>query len=254
MDKKDLILESIIDEYLKFLEPISSKHIMNSISIKISSASIRNYFNKLSQEGALNQLHVSGGRVPTASALAKYWLQRLDLDDINFNSIDTLSSRAKDSDIFYVVKYTYSNILKELINIDNRFLVLVFEENEMVMKYNGIYEKLLKEFILSDINELVSISKDLGALELSNILYEFMSSKNISYSNISILAKIYNNDYIEYITKAKIFDDIGYGVYFNDIVKDGYMGIKAKVSIDSKDANLLCIGKLNQDFEYFLAS
>ena len=81
-----------------------------------------------------------------------------------------------------------------------------------------------------------------------------MSSKNISYSNISILAKIYNNDYIEYITKAKIFDDIGYGVYFNDIVKDGYMGIKAKVSIDSKDANLLCIGKLNQDFEYFLAS
>ena len=74
---------------------------MNSISIKISSASIRNYFNKLSQEGALNQLHVSGGRVPTASALAKYWLQRLDLDDINFNSIDTLSSRAKDSDIFY---------------------------------------------------------------------------------------------------------------------------------------------------------
>ena len=255
MDKKNLILEAIIQEYLKCLEPISSKQLMDSISIKISSASIRNYFTKLSTDGALEQLHVSGGRVPTLNALAKYWLQKLDLDSVSFNSIDELSQKSYKSDIFYTLKFNSSNSLKEILNIDNRYLILVFEYNEMILEYNNVYEKLLQEFIYHDIEELILLAKNLGALQLSSLLSDFVRQQSVRYNGLSALANMSNSDeYIKYMIDAKVLDDIDRGFYFDGVVNDGFMGINTDITINNKSANLFCMGKLDCDFSYFLAS
>ena len=50
----------------------------------IPASTIRVYFKKLSQEGALTQLHVSGGRVPTKSAMQEYWREKIDVNKTIF--------------------------------------------------------------------------------------------------------------------------------------------------------------------------
>ena len=64
--KQDILLYAV-DEYIKKPQPITSA----SLSIKfsdVSTATLRNELNALEQMGYLQQLHTSGGRVPTSFA------------------------------------------------------------------------------------------------------------------------------------------------------------------------------------------
>ena len=63
--KKDILLEQVIVQYLKSKEPIGSESLKASCRMGVSSATIRNYFKVLVQEGWLAQPHISSGRIPT---------------------------------------------------------------------------------------------------------------------------------------------------------------------------------------------
>jgi heat-inducible transcriptional repressor len=66
------LLASIIDEYIQTAEPVSSKTIASSGAFDVRSATIRNEMSDLEDMGFLEQLHTSGGRVPTARAYRLY--------------------------------------------------------------------------------------------------------------------------------------------------------------------------------------
>lgn len=59
------ILEAAIKEYIKSGEPVSSKELTAKYDFGLKWASIRRELGKLTKEGYLDQLHTSGGRVPT---------------------------------------------------------------------------------------------------------------------------------------------------------------------------------------------
>lgn len=59
------ILEAAIKEYIKSGEPVSSKDLTKKYRFGVKDATIRNELNLLTKEGFLEQLHTSGGRVPT---------------------------------------------------------------------------------------------------------------------------------------------------------------------------------------------
>lgn len=66
------LLASIIEEYIETAEPVSSKTIASSGAFDVRSATIRNEMADLEDMGFLEQLHTSGGRVPTARAYRLY--------------------------------------------------------------------------------------------------------------------------------------------------------------------------------------
>ena len=65
INKRDLILNYIIEAYLDENTPIGSVDLGLRMDGLIPASTIRVYFKKLSDEGALKQLHISGGRMPT---------------------------------------------------------------------------------------------------------------------------------------------------------------------------------------------
>ena len=66
MEKRALkILETVVDEYIRTGEPVGSKTVQEKLSMKISSATIRNEMAMLEQMGYLEHPHTSAGRVPT---------------------------------------------------------------------------------------------------------------------------------------------------------------------------------------------
>src|SRR5262249_48058347 len=68
-DKRErLILLGLVDLYLQTGKPIGSNTLRENGFESLSSATIRNYFSKLEEEGYLKQQHSSGGRIPTSIA------------------------------------------------------------------------------------------------------------------------------------------------------------------------------------------
>ncbi len=64
-DRKKMILQAIIDEYMGTAEPVGSRAISKRNGLGLSSATIRNEMADLEEMGFLVQPHTSAGRVPS---------------------------------------------------------------------------------------------------------------------------------------------------------------------------------------------
>lgn len=71
-DRERKVLLGLIEYYLKTNKPVGSNTLREAGFEALSSATIRNYFAHLEQEGYLSQQHSSGGRIPTHKAYKLY--------------------------------------------------------------------------------------------------------------------------------------------------------------------------------------
>ena len=71
-ERAQIVLHSIIENYIQFSEPIGSRTLSKSIGITLSPATIRNIMSDLAELGYLIQNHTSAGRVPTDKAYRFY--------------------------------------------------------------------------------------------------------------------------------------------------------------------------------------
>lgn len=75
-ERKWQVLTAVVDEYIKTGEPVGSKVVLQQLSIKVSSATVRNDMSALEQSGFLEQPHTSAGRVPTYLGY-RYYIENL---------------------------------------------------------------------------------------------------------------------------------------------------------------------------------
>jgi heat-inducible transcriptional repressor len=91
------VLLGLVDYYIKTGRPVGSNTLKDAGFADLSSATIRNYFSHLEEEGYLVQLHSSGGRVPTNLAYRIYAQDYIDDEPIIL-----------DNDLFQAQKQTDS--------------------------------------------------------------------------------------------------------------------------------------------------
>lgn len=70
--RKDRILALTIGHYIHTVTPVSSSFIANVYPIGLSSATVRNIFAELEEEGFLTHPHTSAGRIPTQKGYRYY--------------------------------------------------------------------------------------------------------------------------------------------------------------------------------------
>ena len=66
-EREELVLRTIIDEYIDTSEPVGSRNVSKVGPLKMSPATIRNIMSDLVEKGFIAQPHTSAGRVPTDS-------------------------------------------------------------------------------------------------------------------------------------------------------------------------------------------
>ncbi len=71
-ERKQRILQAIIDDYVLTAMPVGSRTISRKYLSHLSSATIRNEMSDLTEQGFLSQPHVSAGRVPSPQAYRLY--------------------------------------------------------------------------------------------------------------------------------------------------------------------------------------
>lgn len=71
-ERKESILKAIIKTYLDTGEPVGSRTLSKLLDIKLSPATIRNEMSDLEELGYIEQLHASGGRIPSTKGYRYY--------------------------------------------------------------------------------------------------------------------------------------------------------------------------------------
>ncbi len=92
-EREKKVLFGLVESYINNPQPVGSKTLKEDSFQEISSATIRNYFATLEEQGFLSQQHASGGRIPTEKAYKEYaqeFLKAGTLDEENDQKLKVL--------------------------------------------------------------------------------------------------------------------------------------------------------------------
>ncbi|ELY2832041.1 HrcA family transcriptional regulator [Campylobacter jejuni] len=239
-DKKDLILDSIIQTYLLDNVPIGSNEL--NLNLCIPASTIRVYLKRLSDEGLITQLHISSGRIPTILTMQNYWQsfwKKEQDQDINIKSENFLKELSKEFEIYCLVYGGRSLVLKEVFDLNAKFIVLDFKEEELVLKY----EKEAWNFLQSLIGlDLFSIEK-IASLRQNLICYR---------SNEERAYQIYQNDEFVKLLDCGVHRYFKESLEFEPLFKEGFMGLKVDAQFLGEDVNIILAGSVYTDYKKIL--
>lgn len=121
--RQHALLWMVIDQYIETGEPVSSKALETSGAFEVRSATIRNEMAELEEMGFVEQLHTSGGRVPTAKAYRLYVNDLLEHEGVTvgptarrrvdeaFSEIDTRDAEAVNKTLARLIGQLSQNLV-----------------------------------------------------------------------------------------------------------------------------------------------
>ena len=176
MQKKvELILNELIKNYIKIKEPISSTTLKEIANLKLSPSTIRGYFQTLEKMGMIEKEHIASGSYPSVDAMEIFWQKHLP-KKIKYIPLESLDKRCENFDIAVFVKIFENQLLKEVYNVNNKFIILEFENNEAVLKYDENVFNFLKSLKYMHVKEIVKLLKYYKLFELLKKIKNFQKN------------------------------------------------------------------------------
>jgi len=200
-DKVELVLNRLIKQYLIESEPLSSTKLKEVADLPFSASSIRGYLKKLEAQKLVEKQHFSSGSYPSVKAMREFWQKNLQECDIRDDALD---KKAETLNIYIMIEMFDNQMLIDVYNLNDKFIVLEFEKEELIFKYDvnlynffkslkgiylnelksylqkirleEVYEKIKTLFVYLSFNKkfLCSVNMDIQALEE----YDFDSFKD----------------------------------------------------------------------------
>jgi heat-inducible transcriptional repressor len=96
-ERKKIILESIIKDYVETAEPVGSRAMVKKHDLKISAATVRNEMSDLEDMGYLEQPHTSAGRIPSQKGFRYYVDCMMEKENLNEQETGLLLQLLDDS-------------------------------------------------------------------------------------------------------------------------------------------------------------
>lgn len=250
--KRQSLLSQVIEEYLKNKQPIGSQTLKDSNKIKMSSATIRNHFKMMMQEGLLIQTHISSGRIPTHLAFKLYWQEQINLEENTiFSNISVLQKKSEEIGCFIGVYYPSQIKLLQVSQVED-FLILSFDGNrEIILRASDPLKRFVQDLIGIDLEDMRSFCLQVQAKDLFQSLktlvqndYVFSGAKHITpFMQTQRGEKLFFE-----LCEGKIFHRLGNGIYFDHEFPRGYLARIFETQIEEKKARVIYCGELEKNF------
>ena len=231
-DRKRLILQAIVEDYINTAEPVGSRSISKKTDLNLSAATIRNEMGDLEEMGLLVQPHTSAGRVPSTGGYRLYVDSLMEKYEMTSAEIAQMKEAAtkKTRELEQIVKdvaAAFSGITglpvigvlpgAEASVVKNIKVVKVDENKAMLIvsdKSGIIKNKLLslKTEISEEFVDHISriLNENLSGLTISEInLSNIMEVQSVIGKNFEILASVMEmvHEAVLEIDKKQIFVD-----------------------------------------------
>lgn len=193
--RQEAILELIIREYVKSVNPVGSKGICETL--KCSSATVRNEMAYLEELGYLEKTHISSGRIPSEKGY-RYYVDNL-MEPKKMNGDDLLKLQIIcNNNKLELNDYLQKSleIIAEITNYTSVVLGSKSNENKL---------KKVEVMPLSDSKMLAIIITDKGHVEHKNILVENISLEDISKA-VELINKLLVGTPIDEINRKLEFE------------------------------------------------
>lgn len=160
-NRKEKILNLVIENYIANAEPIGSKFLVSAEGLDLSEATVRNELRALEAEGYLTHPHTSAGRIPTEKGY-RYYIKNLNLAKSQISKNDSkvlTNSLDKDSDH----ELAFKHLAKTMVELSNETVVIAFSPENIY--YTGLSNLFNKpEFtqlsLVTDISEVFDNFED----------------------------------------------------------------------------------------------
>lgn len=163
-ERKDLVLEIVVEQYIKTINPVSSAHIVEGFPLDLSSATIRNILAELEEEGYLTHPHTSAGRIPTQSGY-RYYVDKL------MHQIQLLEEEKER------IKAEYRKDVNELENLIEKTSAVISDITEYtsIVSVDGWGSK----FFLKGIDRIVQYPESQNVKRIGSILHALEEKERI---------------------------------------------------------------------------
>lgn len=152
-ERKELILLTLIKEYIKTAQPISSGFLVKKYKLGISSATARNEMADLEDLGYIFQPHTSAGRIPTEKAYWYYVKNCVEIKKDKKNTFKDLKNSLSNSE------KDLKKIAKVMAEVSKNAVFWAFHKNSLY--YTGISNLFIQpEFRQSEVACDVSVVID----------------------------------------------------------------------------------------------
>lgn len=153
-DRKKTILRTIIKEYIKNAQPVSSGILVEKCKLGVSPATIRNDMVELEEDGYIIQPHTSAGRIPTELAY------ELELEEISRDKKSLKEAELTLLDnLFSIEEGGAKQTAKAIAELSNAAVFWAFHKNDLY--YTGLSNLFAQpEFKQSEIVYDVSVIID----------------------------------------------------------------------------------------------
>jgi len=217
MNKKvELILNELIKQYLKIKEPISSTLLKELGKFDFSPSTIRGYFQTLEKMGLIQKEHISSGSYPSIYAMKNFWIYNFP-ENIEID-LEKLKSLSEQFDIAVIAKIFENQMLLNIYNLNNKFIILEFENDEAVIRYSDEIYTFLKSLINLYVKDLKKLFQkyhlNLLLKKIKNFQKELNFNEKLLYNkfdniNLEFLNQINNMKFIDnmLIKKFKMYDN-----------------------------------------------
>ncbi|MEK7646809.1 MAG: hypothetical protein AAB378_00335 [Patescibacteria group bacterium] len=171
-ERKADILDFIVRDYIKRGEPVASGRVYENAIIDAAPATIRNIMCELDESGFLEQLHISGGRIPTDKAYRYFVDSLMDVKTPRRRDQEAFEEMARSTRSLHDINYQMGKVISEATNL---FTIIASFGGKKHLDYYGA-EGLLAEpefdnrQILRDFARLID-----GAYEAADVYRQEMN-------------------------------------------------------------------------------
>ncbi len=212
-ERKRLILQAVVEDYIRTAEPVGSRTIAKNSGLNLSAATIRNEMGDLEEMGMLTQPHTSAGRIPSTQGYRYYVDSLMKRYRMTAHEIEQMKGamllKIKEMDnIVRDVSAAFSNITNlptigalpkmeygiiksiKLVAVDSRTVMVIVADGAGLIKNKLLRLKQdVSEEFLDKLNGI--LNENLAGLTLSAInLNRIIQVQNAVDGNIEILSSV----------------------------------------------------------------
>jgi len=199
-EREELVLRTIIDQFISTNEPIGSRNVSSVGPLKMSPATIRNIMSDLFDLGFINQPHTSAGRVPTDNGY-RYYIDRLITTKKISNTVIKNIEQAFNFDPTNISNL-FKTFSKKLGDMTNSVGFIVSPKNNSIVLKHLEFIRLNKESVIAIIvsktgyveNVLLNIDTDITDSELtqmSNFINSSFVGNKLSEVKSALIDQLY---------------------------------------------------------------
>ncbi|MFH1715271.1 MAG: heat-inducible transcriptional repressor HrcA [Elusimicrobiota bacterium] len=232
LDRKQKILQIVVQQYIRTGKPVGSRHISDSFELGCSPATVRNKLAELEDDGYLTHPHTSAGRVPTDIGYRYYVdmlleIQRLtskeqrriedefsirigELQDVMMQTSKLLAMVSNYAG-FVVSSHINKTIVShlELIRLDQRSVLMVIVTKDGLVKHKVVQPDVsLTDAQIRNLSQmLANATRGKTFSEAINILHQELKNEKIRQESFVKIAKIISDQIFEISNEDIIFLD-----------------------------------------------